>query len=445
SRKLPVFANPSPLAVEAAHPPLAVGAVYTPRAKLLGLGSMVFTKSFWLGAAAAAAWLSGAVSLAGAEPPPAAPAQAPPAKLYADIKINPNGLTPSHVCGKCHQDIYRAWKNSLHADSFSNPVFQAAFMEAHFQRGESVREKCLPCHAPVAILYRDLQLSSPLSREGINCDFCHSISEVLPDPTGPRHRFEFGRVKQGPLDGVESPVHKTRYNPLYERSEFCGGCHELKTAEGLKIIETFSEWKASPYPAKGLHCQSCHMTKIPGKIVPAEVKPTAKEVVSSHDIASGHALSRREKSLQLTIAKVERYKNRITVHVALTNQGAGHRIPTGLPTKKMVLQVTLQSREGQTRHVQQKVYQKLLAGADGRIIHNDADLMLGSNLQLISDNRIGPLETRRESFIFFAPAGEPYEVTAAVYFRHNPKILQTVPINIKMREVRTAISGGETP
>ncbi len=41
--------------------------------------------------------------------------------------LNAKGYTSSEVCAKCHEDIYRTWKNSLHALSLSDPVFDAAY------------------------------------------------------------------------------------------------------------------------------------------------------------------------------------------------------------------------------------------------------------------------------------------------------------------------------
>ena len=36
-------------------------------------------------------------------------------------------LTSAEECGRCHRDIYRYWKASLHAQSADDPRFQTAF------------------------------------------------------------------------------------------------------------------------------------------------------------------------------------------------------------------------------------------------------------------------------------------------------------------------------
>ena len=39
----------------------------------------------------------------------------------------PVGLTSlkAEECGRCHQDIYREWKESIHAHAYADPFFQA--------------------------------------------------------------------------------------------------------------------------------------------------------------------------------------------------------------------------------------------------------------------------------------------------------------------------------
>lgn len=346
-------------------------------------------------------------------------------------QLNPGGISSSLECGKCHKDIYKTWKNSLHAEATDNPVFKTAYLQAYFERGDEARKTCLKCHAPIAFLNNDLTLSQNVTREGINCDYCHSIAEILPG--GPR--FEFNLLKQGPLQNVTSPVHPTRFNALFKQSQFCGGCHEYKSANGVKLIETYSEWMQGPYPAKGKQCQSCHMMKVAGKIVTHEVQQTPENEISSHDIAGGHSISKREESIDIKIVVTNTFKQKVEVTVNITNKGAGHKIPTGIPSKKIVLQVSIQSKTGETYQMHQKTYQKVLEDADGNPVTSDTDLLMGKAVKIISDNRIAPLETRREKFTFFVPEEKDQKISAAVFYDHNPKVIQPSPIHIKLHEV----------
>src|SRR3990172_2990965 len=73
----------------------------------------------------------------------------PPAWAQAELpKINPDGLTPSTVCGECHQAIHAVWRQSLHFTSWSNGVFQAGYQRAIDSYGAESAKLCLSCHAP---------------------------------------------------------------------------------------------------------------------------------------------------------------------------------------------------------------------------------------------------------------------------------------------------------
>ena len=352
------------------------------------------------------------------------------------IHLNTKGFSSSQKCGQCHKELYNDWKRSLHADASGNAIFKAAYMQVYFEQGERARPACLGCHAPVAYFNNDPKLTQPISREGVSCDFCHSIAEALPGtPEGPQFRFEFGGVKQGPLKNSKSPAHQTHFNALYQQSLFCKGCHEQKSRSGVSMISTWSEWKDSPYPDKGITCQKCHMEQIPGKTVTSSVQKDTRHQISNHDIAAGHSLTKRRQALEIKIVGIETHKNRIRVQVDLTNTGAGHKMPTGLPVKKIILVVKVEGTTGGHRQSQQRVYQKVVADAQGKAVTQVVDLMLGKAKRVVSDNRIAPLETRREAFTFFVEKTEDQTVSAAAYYSYTPEILQPAPIHIELNEV----------
>lgn len=201
------------------------------------------------------------------------------------------------------------------------------------------------------------------------------------------------------------------------------------------MISTWSEWKDSPYPDKGITCQKCHMEQIPGKTVTSSVQKDTRHQISNHDIAAGHSLTKRRQALEIKIVGIETHKNRIRVQVDLTNTGAGHKMPTGLPVKKIILVVKVEGTTGGHRQSQQRVYQKVVADAQGKAVTQVVDLMLGKAKRVVSDNRIAPLETRREAFTFFVEKTEDQTVSAAAYYSYTPEILQPAPIHIKLNEV----------
>jgi hypothetical protein len=125
--------------------------------------------------------------------------------------------------------------------------------------------------------------------------------------------------------------------------------------------------------------------------------------------------------------------------VDLTNTGAGHKMPTGLPVKKIILEVKVEDANGGRRQVQQRVYQKVVVDAQDNAVTKVVDLMLGKATAVVSDNRIAPLETRRESFTFFVGKLEGQTVSATAYYSYTPEILQSAPIHIKLNEVQRRV------
>lgn len=364
---------------------------------------------------------------------------ADPASVSKKIpfEIKENEPTSSVECGKCHKDIYDAWKNSLHSQAAVNSVFWTSYLKVYYKDDRFAQKVCLACHAPFARLSGDFRLTRDLTREGVNCDFCHSVSDVRSVNNAYEFEQSFGSIKQGSLKDVVSPVHQTRFNPLYKDSRICSVCHEYENEEGLKLIETFGEWQSGPYAKEGIHCQNCHMRKVSGKIVREEILQTPEKEVSSHDIAGGHSTRMREKSLQIDIKSIRRNKQKVDVVVDIANVGAGHSIPTGLPSKRIILQVSVLSANGKNHQTQQKVYQKTVVDNNGNPVGEDSELMSGRGYKIISDNRLKPREARTEPFTFFVADSEQesLQISAAAYYEHNPQVMETSPIHIKIKEV----------
>jgi hypothetical protein len=182
------------------------------------------------------------------------------------------------------------------------------------------------------------------------------------------------------------------------------------------------------------------MRKLPGKIVADGISETPETHISSHDIAGGHSLSMREKSISLEIKELKVHKQRVAVAIDISNHGAGHKIPTGLPSKKLILKVTIVSEYGDVLQTHEKIYQKRLVDKKGNPVRKDADVFLEENLRIASDNRIGPMETRRERFVFFVPEAKRHRIIARMFYSHEPEIIQTSPIYFKMNEVSRDLS-----
>ncbi len=66
-------------------------------------------------------------------------------------------------CGGCHEDIYREWAESMHAQAWSEPYFQVDF------KFDGAQQICLNCHTPLknqqenlVLGFRDREKFKPL-------------------------------------------------------------------------------------------------------------------------------------------------------------------------------------------------------------------------------------------------------------------------------------------
>src|SRR5438045_1596112 len=106
-------------------------------------------------------------------------------QLNAAEKLRSTDFTPAEKCGSCHEEIYQQWRTTAHAQAATDSVFWTFYQQALRDTGGSVAASCVTCHAPVATVTKELRVTGPVSlpvplsaiaKEGVTCDFCHTIS-----------------------------------------------------------------------------------------------------------------------------------------------------------------------------------------------------------------------------------------------------------------------------
>lgn len=345
-----------------------------------------------------------------------------------EAKINPRGYTSSRLCGECHEDIYKSWQKSLHAFSLQDPIFDTAFMLAIKEGGEEARRTCLHCHAPTTAITGDYGLAEGLSREGVSCDFCHSVTAVHLDRRDKPYVSDPGRVKRSVLRQAASPAHEVAYSELHAKAEFCGGCHNYVTGKGAAVLSTYDEWRDGPYSREGVQCQDCHMGLRAGKVVRADVK-RGGTMIHVHDLI--HDSEQLRSALSVEITSARRTDRGLVVDVVVENVGSGHMVPTGIPSRLVTLVVKVEGG-GQTL-TQERRYQKIVADERGRPLERDHEVLL-RGAKILNDNRIAPREKRLERFTFRPPRAPEVRVKAALSYRYSAPILRDQQLEINLGE-----------
>jgi hypothetical protein len=348
-------------------------------------------------------------------------------------KVNPNGYTSARTCGECHQDIYRSWRKSLHAFALSDPIFDTAFMQAVKENGDKARRLCLRCHAPMTMFNEDYHLEQGVSREGVSCDFCHTVTEVHLDGRDRPFTIEPGLVKRGDIQQASSPAHEVAYSELHQSSQFCGGCHNYVNEAGAAIMTTYTEWKDGPYPAEGVQCQNCHMRLSSGKVVDERIQKSSDQI---HLHSLIHDTDQLRSALTVQIVKAERLEDSLRIEIAVENVGSGHMVPTGMPTREVQLSVSVETK-GRTQ-TRQRRYRKVVADEAARPLESDYKALL-QGVKVLNDTRIAPRERRIESFRFSVPTSGQVKLMAQLCYLYSPAILRVQPLKIELGQAERVV------
>ncbi|MCP4250385.1 MAG: hypothetical protein GY778_25355 [bacterium] len=331
-------------------------------------------------------------------------------------KINPDGFTASAVCGECHQAIHAVWRQSLHSNAWSNGVFQAGYQRATESYGAESARMCLSCHAPTTRHTKDFEAKEPITREGVTCDFCHSVKAVQLGDTSDPVRLDVGKLKYGPLRHAQSPVHEVVDSSLHRSSEFCAACHEYTNANGVKVLGTYGEWKASPYAKRGQQCQDCHMPLVPGRVVALGVKEKTSGSINLHDVSGSHDVDKVREAIELKLLGTDWMDDRVWVFLRVANNGSGHSFPTGLPMHRAVLEVVLRDR-GTEIDRREISFEVVMLDEKGRPIEREHEVFLKA-ARIRSDTRLRPQEARELEVAFRKVSASKLSLSAALFYQY---------------------------
>ena len=268
--------------------------------------------------------------------------------------FEPGAFEAPVVCSHCHREIYNFWSKSMHSYAWEDKWYQPDFILAHQQTDGATDLLCGACHAPIAartglLPPADGSKFDEVSRRGISCDFCHTVTGVE-QTYNMGHVSEPGKVKFGPRGDGRSLYHEVKKTEIHSKADFCGSCHMVIHPDtGVHIIDTWEDWKNNEYGEQGIRCQDCHMTPTPGvKKNPgrAALMGKQRDNLAFHGFIGGSSYvqdamgnkDQAEMSRQFLRAAAEvKLTESLTddgtleLTIDVHNVGAGHKIPTGTP------------------------------------------------------------------------------------------------------------------
>lgn len=283
------------------------------------------------------------------------------------VPMQISDFTSAEDCKSCHPQYYDEWSGSSHAYAIKDPVFQALRNVGQSLYIGSLDGACTKCHSAAGMRTGDIKWGPyqvdqlhPVSQEGVTCDICHSISNVhtisnagfdlAPSDT------KFGSTQ----DPDSNSFHKSEYSPLFESSDLCGSCHDLKTEDDVPLEAAYLEWETAGFGMTAKTCQDCHMPEYIGEMIPGGQQRT----LHKHTFVGGaiplidfpnkaeHMLL-VEEMLQSALSMSLSAPTTVTtgtvdsLTVSLTNDKTGHKVPTGTPfNRQMWLSVLIKDEIG---------------------------------------------------------------------------------------------------
>ncbi|RJX29864.1 MAG: hypothetical protein C4531_10055 [Desulfurivibrio sp.] len=259
--------------------------------------------------------------------------------------------------------------------------------------------------------------------DGVSCTLCHQIADSLDLGTEAAFSGHYtidtyanplDRRIYGPYDNVFAmPMlnmvsYTIAYSPHIKRSAVCATCHNLRTPyvdEAGNVISTpetefpeqmtYSEWLASDY-ANLQSCQDCHMPRTNGVIMATRPMwlSTLRDDFATHTLIGGNnllldllqnnaaelgatdaniptAIQETEQMLRSAVAVAplssSLVNNELAFDLQVTNL-TGHKLPTGIPLRRMVLHVKVVDPRGRV------VFESGRINTDGSVTGLDSDV-----------------------------------------------------------------------
>jgi hypothetical protein len=295
------------------------------------------------------------------------------------------------TCATCKSGVTKIWlDNDAHARSGNNARFLSMYNgtdisgkpgvpPGFIQDFPGTAGSCANCHAPGQALDAPFTtsmnaLTGVNQTFGVHCDFCHKVAGVYlnpatglpydnvpgvlsmdvrrPFPETARYQLFFGT-----FDDDNVPEEDTNL-PLIMKSQWCAPCHQF-SFWGTPIYQSFKEWLESPYPKMGVECQTCHM---PSDGVMTNVAPGMGGVerdpktIHAHTMPGAASTALLQNTVKMTLT-AKFAAGSVVATAAITNDRAGHHVPTDHPARNMILLVQATDEKG-----------KALAFAEGSLV-----------------------------------------------------------------------------
>ena len=365
--------------------------------------------------------------------------------VWAAKKPMEKAFPSSEKCKRCHLRAFEEWEASAQSRSIVTAPFRITLERYLAKADKKDQAMCFQCHAPHIAEYgellsrfiKEVQSKDP-HMDGVGCPQCHLIHDVDVKTRPPVPTFQLGKTIFGGYDkAAENLAHQSQKLELFRSSQFCVTCHDSlpKTAQMAKDLpDWLGAWKTSQAEKSGKPCQSCHMPEA----VDESANGEKVRKVANHSFPGRFGKVRAE-AVELDVSTTVKGKSS-QVDVTIKSL-VPHNLPLPHPGwSRVVVDLSIKGKNLKTVYNEQRYYQRVFGGADGKETVLDFEAQ-----KVLQDTLLQPEETRQESFTFPTPKDAPsMDVVVTLTYApvHGPQDLlkaieQDAPLGQKDRAFQT--------